>query len=717
MSFLTPSTLAFLALAALPPVLWLLLRRRRREVEWGAMYILRLTLASERRDKLWKQLVIVALRALVLALLVLAFARPLSAWRSLGDGLRFPHPPGTLHRVVLLDASASMLARHTAATRLDAARDVATALLASLRPGDTGTLLPLAPADPAQPLNLPPVRPGAGEAAARLLVDALPVTAEPVAFAPALRAALAAFRGAAAQRRELVLLTDLCRIDHLALADYRTFGDAFAQLGVEVVVLHAGADARPNLAVEGLSAGPELWLANQPTHLYAEVMNYGDAQSEDGHLQILVDGTLRAEEPCILPPGHRRSFAFTFALPGPGHRLEARLREDLLPADNALERFVRVAPALSILLVTADPPEREGFERDSAFLRRACESAAAGPAPLRLRTLAVEQLAPADLENADALVFCGVDRLPPGLAETLDRCLRRGTGLLLSTGPHIDPGRFNEQFHDWLPAPLDTPARDTVDPERYLTVQTADLPPGLLREFEGSDNGDLGAGRVYNHFRLADPAATGPAQPAADRLLLLANGDPLLLQRDLGRGRVLLWTTSLGGAWTSLPVHQAYLPLLCRLLNDLASRRAPPLSVLPGQPLLADVGAVAGPFYMTTPDSRLEPCPAVEAAGRRFARFTDTAAPGTYELRDADGKALAAFAVARPPHESDLRPLAGQPLEAFRSALGAVVVQSVDDLAAALRPAGAGIERTTWFLLAALLLLLADATLTRVWFR
>jgi len=55
-----------------------------------------------------------------------------------------------------------------------------------------------------------------------------------------------------------------------------------------------------------------------------------------------------------------------------------------------------------------------------------------------------------------------------------------------------------------------------------------------------------------------------------DRVLLrLDDGAPLLLERPLGAGRVLLFTSSLDREWNDLPVQPVYVPFVAGLANDL----------------------------------------------------------------------------------------------------------------------------------------------------
>jgi hypothetical protein len=49
----------------------------------------------------------------------------------------------------------------------------------------------------------------------------------------------------------------------------------------------------------------------------------------------------------------------------------------------------------------------------------------------------------------------------------------------------------------------------------------------------------------------------------------LADGTPLLLERVMGAGRVLLFTSSLDREWNDLPVQPAFVPLMAGVANHL----------------------------------------------------------------------------------------------------------------------------------------------------
>ena len=137
-----PVALLGLLAATTPVVIYLLLRRRKTEMDWGASYLLRLTLRSKRKASIWKQMVVLALRVLVLtfgaALLVGLI------WPNAQPSRERPAlPPEPVHRTILVDNSLSMTASDTGSARLTRMQVAVDALLTDLRIGDYATVVPL----------------------------------------------------------------------------------------------------------------------------------------------------------------------------------------------------------------------------------------------------------------------------------------------------------------------------------------------------------------------------------------------------------------------------------------------------------------------------------------------------------------------------------------------------------------------------------------------
>ncbi len=712
MNFLSPDNLWFLLLALIPAILFLLFRRRRTEVLWGSTYILRLALASGRRQSIWRQLTVVAVRTAFLALLALAFARPFMPYSADEDGTGFPHGNGTLHRIVLIDNSMSMDARHKVGSRFDVARETLAGLAASMRPGDTFQFIGLCPAAPGARPAPTPVRPGTSERKIRETASSLKTQSTPMDFPGAMRAAVEEFRNSAAQTRQLVIITDLARIDHPSVEDYDIFGEMLSELKVRAATLNLGSRETVNIAFKGVSAGTELFLDGQPTNVYVDAVNYSDTAGPDARLQFFVDGQKSGEKPCVLPAGHERTFVFPVSLGEGQHRLEARLNEDAYTPDNQLNHFVSATKKLALLLVVPGEEKAEQFQQEEVFLKKALAACGKTAFSFDVETVKDAQALPSSLTGRDMAFLSGGSKLSQPFLDELSRFVQKGGGIIVSADSATDPGEFNKGLGQLLPVLLDAPARPAFDPERYSPIQNSDIGLKILKEFEESDNGDISKARIYNYFKLK--IAPGARPPTA--VLRLANGDPLLLAHPLGKGCVLLWTSTLGGAWSSLPVRQAYLPLVYRLCNYASSMRAPPRNVAPGAPLIFETADGADKLFMTTPDSQLVECPVVKAGGRSFVRFEKASIPGTYDLQDKDGKKLCSFSVSMPLQESDLRCLEDSEMDKFKSVMHTAITSEPAGLGKALWREGDGWERAGIFFAIAILLLMIDSTLTRIWF-
>jgi hypothetical protein len=157
---------------------------------------------------------------------------------------------------------------------------------------------------------------------------------------------------------------------------------------------------------------------------------------------------------------------------------------------------------------------------------------------------------------------------------------------VLAPTPAQDPESFNAAWAALLPAPLGAPRWPDVDPERHESCAAEDTVLPLWRELESPAHGNLANPRFYNHFTLPP----GPLPEGSATLLALTEGDPLLVERRLGRGGVMLWTAGLTHQWHSLVVHPGFPVMLLRLAGLAADRRRFETNVAPGEPLVMPTG-------------------------------------------------------------------------------------------------------------------------------
>jgi len=677
--------LVWLVVAVAPVVIYLLLRRRKREVPWGASYLLRLTLATRRKASVWKQMVVLAVRVLVLVLAASLVARPYRQNprpRSLAP--RMPERP--VHRVVLVDDSLSMSVSVGADSRLNRLRSALGALLLSERPGDTITLIRLVPERPrpgasGRRLLAAPFTTFAGRLSrreVREIVSGISLREGVIDLEGPLIAALSRFAATPGAERELYVLSDFPREIGTTLGRLEWFRSSRGGICVVPVNMSAaGESLRSSVSVRDVRIGSDLLLAGVPTLVYVDVQNFSDVKATT-RLRVELGGQVAAEQVVSLQPDERKRVALPVVFSRAGvEALEVRADGELIVLDAGLARCVEVrhGPAVWLYADEADPREELPMT-ESEFLVRAiaCEPRLLGLEPIGVRELAMP--IPAEV---DVVLLAGPRVITPKMGEYLTSFVRRGGGLVVAMSPRVDIAFYNDNLGPLLPAHLIGPARKEVDPQSYDSArqEPADGASELFAEFATDRSGELEEVRFYNHVLLED----------ADRLegvvFRLTNGDPLLVHRACGRGHVYLWTSSIGASWSSLAVRQSFIPLIVRMINAAMAGRGFPRNLRPGESFVCEWTG-KGTAALVGPDGQQRELQPVRGPEKPFVIASGLAERGLYELRDATRR-VGAFAVIGQFAEPDLRTLDDDGQKALAATLGHSIFE---DWPAAVRALG-----------------------------
>ncbi len=230
----------------------------------------------------------------------------------------------------------------------------------------------------------------------------------------------------------------------------------------------------------------------------------------------------------------------------------------------------------------------------------------------------------------------------------------------------------------------------------------------------GGSEPDGRAGAGTNATELSDRvAAAGPTVVAA---LNDADRSPLVVERPLGDGRVMLITTSADGDWTSWPADASYVVTMLELVRYMARPTAGEGNVRVGEPLIERVDlARYRPEARLMPPDRADPIPLraelttaedgtapADASDLRF-RFDDVDRAGLYRLELArhDGtEERRLFAANLDPAEGDLTPADPATLQRDLEAAGVELVSGSQYFG----EATAGGRAELWRLVAVLLL-------------
>lgn len=694
MSFLGPAFLLGLLGISLPVLIHLLKRRRLQVVPWAAHRFLQATLRKHKRRVQMEDIILLILRCLVVALLALAFARPVFEKSAAASG----DTAGQL--VLLVDHSASMAWSDGVSSRLRLAADQAARELASAAPGTAVGLVAFS--DRVQPVV---ARPVPDLAVVRRELDRLQTVGRGSDLVPALRSTLDLLDSLPPAPRRVVVIGDQQAVAWRDREGVEKLLARARESKIDLVFRSVAAEGAVNLAVTRLVADSDQVLAGQPVRLQAEIFNGGAQPAANIRVTLHDDGERPVSERLVasLAPGARAQVEFAYSPSAAGFQpLSVRVPPDPLADDDARSIVVRVSSGTRVLLVRGPSAER----LDQAFFL----ARAVVPVPLvrrdafpvKLRQTEPAALSPSALAEADVVLLAGVNSLSTPAAEALARFVRGGGGLWVFPPADPDYALYNDSgvFSALLPgvvgAPVETPARPAEPPYAHALVDLWNAPA----------NGSLSGVTVARRFALAPKPAADDAGEV-QTVLRLGDGSPLLLSRSVGRGRVLQIAAPVESEWTTLPLQPLFVPLVQRGLTWLSGESAP-AALAAGDTFVqaVDPALLGAPFRARLPGEKGDPLPAgvVELIDGRPSLRYSASLPGLYVLYPETGdKPLAAFAVNLDPAESDLSPV-DPALLAGDSASSAGAASSGSSLPPLL-------ARDLWMVLAFAVLALAAAEL------
>ena len=617
MGFIAPWFLAGLAALGAPVFVHLLRRHitTPRPVS-SLMFFERGTLSSTRHRRL-RYLLLFALRCALLLLVVLAFANPFVRRSATNAN-------GHLHLIVL-DNSFSM----RVGTRFAEAKRQALAALAAKPRGDKAQIMALGGQLDilTQPINDEPqlramldsIQPGDGHASFGELVHAVRSLADTV-HGPV----------------DVELFSDMQRSAMPA-----NFADVVLPGNVKLFLHPVTEDAAtPNWTVESVEAPPELSDPKDPTRSRVRAVIAGfHTPAAVRVVSLIVNGKTIATKKVNVPASGRATVDFSPLDVGYGFNRCAVTIEggDVFPADDA-----------SVFAVRRSDPERVLFVHASSDTRSAtyfhAALAAATQDSYLLQSVTEEQAADIDPSRFVFVVLSDSVALPSVFEHTLAQYVAKGGSVFIALGTHA---ARHAQIPFWGGEVQDT--HNYARSGSPAAVGQVDFTYPVLQQAQpGPDNGGWAEVKVF----YAAVVSPGQALVAAR----LTDGTPLLLEKQLGEGRVLLFSSGLENLTNDLPLHPVFVAFV-----DRAARYLSGSELLSGSRLVDSFVQLRAATTTAGMGANVE---VIDPEGRRpvslsEARTTQTARlarAGFYQIRFANGRD-AVVGVNPDRRESDLEPL------------------------------------------------------------
>ncbi len=688
--FSNPLLLWGLGAASLPILIHLLNRRKYKEIPWAAMRFLMAAIKKNQRRVRIEQWLLLAVRTLLIALAVLAMAKPFL--ESLGAVALLPGQ--RTHWIIALDGSLSMDARENNESRLDQAKSIAAQLVKATRPGD-GISLVLLASPPRAIIGAPAFQ---REAVLSELTQ-LTLTHGSLDLPASFRKIEEVLDASDIPRKEIAVLTDLQasswnRPGTSSDENLKRLLDRLTARKARSTVIDLGKAGLENHAITDLKIDPPLLTPSTPGIVRATLRQFGRSPTPSLSARLIVDGRLGPEETIQLEPGQDQAVAFPYQFTDPGeHVVEIQLAPDGLALDDRRRLVVPVSKAVRVLLLDGDP-QPQALKSETAFLAQAIdpepsptetESSAPAVSPLEVETIGESQLVARDLAPYDVIVLANVARFTTAEVVKLESYLAQGGGIVHFGGDRVVAENHNQLLYNdgkgLLPASIGPTVGDPARREFPFEFDALGFKHPIVALFAGESPGvtaSLTSVKSARYHRLVLPKAS-----TAQVALTFSSGDPAIIESPRSRGRVIQIATSADASWTTWPLHQSYPPIMEQIVLTAASGRLSERNLLVGQPLVQAFPGSAAGIDATIKPPVGEPVPArLQPDGEiSILRFDATDLSGVYQADIAPPlDRQVAFAANTDPAESDPAKLDASALKSALPAWEFVYNDNLDPL-------------------------------------
>src|SRR5579863_9400756 len=592
MGLFAPWFLAAAAGVALPLYLHLLKKHNRPPKPVPSLMLYESRVVSSTKHRRLDHILLLSLRLLLLLFLILAFANPF---------INRDAAALASNRLVLLVVDNSFSMR--AGTRLADAKDAAMSVLA-------------------------------GKGAARAQVAAfgsqMRLMTQPIEDQGALRAAVQAIQpgdghgnfGELARTVRAMAESVHMPIEFHFFSDMQhgdlaaTFSDMALPSNVQLVPHAVTTKAEPNWTVESVDAPGQVWGKDaKPVHAQAVIAGYGTPAAQRT-VSLVVNGKTTATKPVTVPVNGRATVDFpALEVPYGFSRCEVKIdAADGFPADD-LRRFAveRSDPQKALLI------HNYGDSRSPLYVGAALSAAA--QSAFILESINVNEAADRKPSNYAFIVLSDVNSVPSLLENSLTVYVRSGGSILIATGTSAG-GRT--QIPIFGARIIETRDYSRV-PDRFMVVGSSDSSYPAVAKAEGLP------GVKFFYALNVDPG---------DSRVIVRLGDqtPLLLEKRLGEGRVVLLTSGLDNLTNDFPLHPAFVPFIEQTARYLAGSErqggARPVDAYLELRNAKEGNAKGQGVEITDPDGK-RPLTLGEAASAQSFQLSQA---GYYQLRLANGR-------------------------------------------------------------------------------
>ncbi|KPK95983.1 hypothetical protein AMJ80_02555 [bacterium SM23_31] len=554
MSFINPLFLIAISTALLPIIYHLIRKLRARKIRFSSLIFLKATPKELIKKRRLRDLILLIVRSCILGFLAFAFARPFLP----EEDIPFVAQIEDKSVVILIDNSYSMQYDDLFEQSLDKANELID------NAGFADELSIIVFSDEAEQVTRLDGDIGLQRDILRSMVN---ISNRATDFYKPITLAEEILKDAKHQKREIVLISDFQNY-----AWSSRFDNWNLDKNIKFIPEQISSDKPVNSYVAQFNRKVARSGEDVATEYDIQVEFQGKDPNRDYELSLSVNGK-EVEKKKIETMKSDQVIFQQFNLKRGTYQGYVALEDDKLNIDNKYYFSYEIVDRPSILCIDESPSSEEN---DVFFLGNAFEMG--DKSDYSFNTGNKSSLTRTQLINHDLVILTNLGSLTSQQLTNLKRYVEDGGTIVISPGGRINIQRFSNYLEEFGIGRADE-IIEMLSLREIAIMGEYDQHHPIFSVFAETGAGDLFRPRFYKYIKINPDTS-------ASVLATLNTEDPLLIERKLGGGKILIYASTFDKSWTDLPLTEIYVPFVYQLAKYAVTTKQRKTDFFVGEPIM-----------------------------------------------------------------------------------------------------------------------------------
>ena len=683
MVFLNPAVLIGMLAAAIPVVIHLLNLKRLKKVEFSTLAFLKELQKSKIRRIKIKQWLLLLLRISIIALLVMAFARPTIRSVSFGNSA------AKTTAFFLLDNSFSMSVIGERGTYFNQAKVLAKKMLDNFQDGDEVSVL-FTSSNQKEEKKL-----ASGFNPVKKLIDNSEISDVTKQHIPLLVDVLETLDKSKNFNKEVYFFSDFQKINFMKKPEKQLpqFGNLnecrFYKIGFPPEDVF-------NFTITNFKVNNQIFEFNKPVEFTITVKNNSSQSTGNTTVTLFINGKRKAHTAVKLAPGQTKSYILTTTLKEKGLlEVTAELEDDDILRDNKMYLAIYVPEKIKVLLAA----ENLG---DTEFIELAINPETTDA--VSIDKINLKKIASRNLKNYDIVMLMGV---PRNNIDLIKDFLRNGGNIIFMPASDTNLEEL-KRFAQNLGLPVPESLTESVN--EPLMFESVDLTHPLFSNlFRKGFKPKLDSPSIYKYIKIF-------TRGKGKSIIRLIDKSAFLSEFDIGNGKLMFFNIAPVLSWSDFPLKGLFAPLTNKMIYYLSAVNQKVNNVKTGDKIEIGLRKVKLPQIKIIKPGSEEFVELDLKKNNKYFIYSDADKSGIYKFYSGNGL-IDYFAVNFDPRESDLTSLEENDLNLILKNInfnGKIIdLKPGDDFQKLIYQSRFGTELWKYFLMLALVLALLEMFISK----